>query len=449
MDFALYTDLQTLFEPERRVSPDKNQLRGVTTWNEVINFELRLLQDRFQIDHPVLQALSTMLVELNTHTPAEVQALAGATARSISQEGFAKFVDLMGLRFKNVDPVHLQPVAIVMWAQLAVELRNVLAGFSDPKVRNGSDQSVAPLPPLSARLPTSATEVGIKLAFDVEVCSYTSWQALTAQDDTALSDAHSRWNELYGNAQERLNQLSNIVIDLQSKDKELRDAIAISVREAEGLRKIIEQQALTLEGKLEALDAKADSLKVAVDTSDGNLAAFKTSAMEALRIDTARKLWGTRAQESRRAFIWSAIALAVFLLAIPIGALFRLDSVISALRHIGEVTVEGLPKDLSGAELTIVTISRLVVITVPLGLYFWLIRLIVKFNARSIALMDDARQRHTMMDTYFNLIEENAAVKEDRALILNALFRPTPGQSSDDVEPPNFIDLLSKGMGKG
>jgi hypothetical protein len=53
-----------------------------------------------------------------------------------------------------------------------------------------------------------------------------------------------------------------------------------------------------------------------------------------------------------------------------------------------------------------------------------------------------------MLDTFFHLIEKEGAVKEDRALVLNALFRPAPGHG-DNVDPPNFTELVSKAMGTG
>jgi hypothetical protein len=60
--------------------------------------------------------------------------------------------------------------------------------------------------------------------------------------------------------------------------------------------------------------------------------------------------------------------------------------------------------------------------------------------------MDDARQRVTMLNTYLFLIEQDAAVKQDRGAILEALFRRAPGHGGDTVEPPHFTDLLRYGQ---
>jgi hypothetical protein len=83
-----------------------------------------------------------------------------------------------------------------------------------------------------------------------------------------------------------------------------------------------------------------------------------------------------------------------------------------------------------------------------LALYFWLIKLVVRFNMRSMLLMDDARQRATMLETYYRMIEKGAATNEDRALVLQALMRPAPGHGPDSVEPPNFTDVIEKAMGR-
>lgn len=50
-----------------------------------------------------------------------------------------------------------------------------------------------------------------------------------------------------------------------------------------------------------------------------------------------------------------------------------------------------------------------------------------------------------MMGTYFHLIEEGAATKEDRALTLAALSRPASGHGQDNADPPNFTELDRQG----
>ncbi len=196
--------------------------------------------------------------------------------------------------------------------------------------------------------------------------------------------------------------------------------------------------------KVSHVSQSAEALNFRVEGSRSNIEAFRAAVTEEVRGTETRKLWKDRDTEAWKAFAISGGLLAVLLLAIPLFGLWQIDWVIKTLRHIGEATTEGIPSADSGTLMTVATISRLVVITFPLVLYLWLVRLVVRFNMRSITLHDDARQRQTMMDTYFILLERQAATPEERGLILNALFRPAPGQGPDNLDPPAFIDFIGK-----
>lgn len=181
-----------------------------------------------------------------------------------------------------------------------------------------------------------------------------------------------------------------------------------------------------------------------VETSKANIAAFSAAVREELRIDSNRKLWAKRANEGAKAFQISAFVLAIMLGFPPLLLLTHISEASELLRKISEAASTGLnPND--GAHLTAITISKLVIVTTPLVLYFWAIRLVVRFNGRSMLMMDDARQRETMMDTYVHLIETSNASANERALVLNALFRPSLSTAQENVEPPNFIELIGKG----
>ncbi len=59
-------------------------------------------------------------------------------------------------------------------------------------------------------------------------------------------------------------------------------------------------------------------------------------------------------------------------------------------------------------------------------------------------LRNDAEQRFAMLDTYIRLIHEGQATREDRTIVLAALFRALPGQENDDMQPPSLLDLMKK-----
>ena len=295
-----------------------------------------------------------------------------------------------------------------------------------------------------------------------EAASYATWEAMRvkeAHEGSAVAHAREDAMRLTSAAIEAFKDETRTAFnDLEDKLKQADENLGKS-KDAVIL---IHSQARDALANIQDAGAKIDTMST---TFEARAAAWEDRALQAeqraneveahtARIDenlntlSVKRLWDARAKASRTAFWVSAILLVVFLIAIPASALGNLDAVLSTLKHIGDVATADLPKDASATQQTVSAISRLIIVTVPLALYFWIIRLLVRFNLHSLTLMEDARQRHTMMDTYFHLIGQQAAVKEDRALILNALFRPTPGQGGDNVDPPNFTELLDKAISK-
>lgn len=90
--------------------------------------------------------------------------------------------------------------------------------------------------------------------------------------------------------------------------------------------------------------------------------------------------------------------------------------------------------------------GRLIVFTVPALVFLWMIRAVMRFFIRSLLLMDDARQRQTMLETYFLLTERGRADEKDRPMILWALFRQTRGHGPDGIEPPDFTEVIKAGL---
>jgi hypothetical protein len=178
--------------------------------------------------------------------------------------------------------------------------------------------------------------------------------------------------------------------------------------------------------------------------------AFNHALEERLRLNQARKLWGDVAKTTSIAFYVSAFILVAILTSIPAAAFYFRAEIIEFIKSMeaAMVAVAGG----SAVAAAVSALGRLVLFTAPLGFVVWLLRLLVRYNTRSLLLMDDARQRVTMLNTYFFLIEQDAATKQDRGAILEALFRRPPGHGADTVEPPHFTELLKYGQesaGKG
>lgn len=89
-----------------------------------------------------------------------------------------------------------------------------------------------------------------------------------------------------------------------------------------------------------------------------------------------------------------------------------------------------------------------VALLVLIGLFaVWGLRLVVRMFLSHVHLATDAGERLVMVKTYLALLEgDRLASKEDRQLILQALFRPaSDGIVKDEGIPPSFLEVLTRG----
>ncbi|MDP9758306.1 MULTISPECIES: hypothetical protein [Agrobacterium] len=292
--------------------------------------------------------------------------------------------------------------------------------------------------------------VSVNMRVFDEVISLISWETMSAGPESIHSIIQPKLEIFESDAVKRARELADIVLehrklfdDQQLLHAQASEATAKAQVELTAAGHIFEQKATELEDRSQEIDANIRQLRADLDAQ---VARFGTEA--------ARKLWGEREKQSRFALIASSVAIFLMIAAPIVLAICMTPQVLHYLAQI--VAASSLPAlDASGhplptpsdAQVTIAAIGRLVIVTVPIFLYIWAIRLVVRFNSRSLMLLDDARLRLTMLDTFFHLIEKEGAVKEDRALVLNALFRPAPGHG-DNVEPPNFTELVTKAIGQ-
>ncbi len=288
------------------------------------------------------------------------------------------------------------------------------------------------------------------------IAAYSAWKVFAENRETMdtllqamASNAERRTQSVIQSAQEQIQITIERSTSMQHQEAELRAQVQEAIREQkvdiETIKEDARRAVMMFGEVLEQSHQNAER----VSLSQENIKRHADAVREELRIDSTKKLWQSRAWSSTVSF-WISAAAILIAFAAPIGsAYFYLDAILVALRHIGDAATQGLPIEATNAQLLTATISRLAVITVPLAIYFWAVKLLVRFNARAMVLMDDARQRETMMDVYVYLIENNGATQEERALVLNALFRPAPGHGAENVDPPNFTDLLSRAATAG
>lgn len=174
-----------------------------------------------------------------------------------------------------------------------------------------------------------------------------------------------------------------------------------------------------------------------------------------LGLDRANELWDTRYREGRNNFYTGSVLvvsiLISFLLFFMFGTKIISSYVVDAVSSMNSFdSANGVQGDVgtSAVKDVVLQTGRIIFLSVPLVAGFWIVRLLVRYTMRSLAIMDDARQRKVMFDTYLYLASQSKVEDSERALVLNALFRPGPGQNSNDIDPPNLSDVLNIGRGK-
>ena len=210
-----------------------------------------------------------------------------------------------------------------------------------------------------------------------------------------------------------------------------------------------ENKVSVLTGEIRGIESDLDKFRSSVDQPAEQLETFKEAIIERLKLQEARKLWVGNAVAAKKAYRISWVILIFLLVLVPAFAILQSSAIFTFFRAIGQAVLVDLPENASETAILIAAVSRLVLVTLPVVMYVWLIRIVVRFNMRSLLLMDDANQRNTMLETYLHLVEQDADVKADRPLILEALFRRTPGHGPETIEPPNLTDIMNVGARLG
>lgn len=168
----------------------------------------------------------------------------------------------------------------------------------------------------------------------------------------------------------------------------------------------------------------------AITEYTSELERMRTLLTEDMKTQAPRTYWQSKS-------IWnlclSGGAFALFVLLVVIIAALVLSNSSSIL---------DLVKDSEGR----IQVAAIVFFTIPALAFFWVLRLISRIFVANLLDWMDSRQRVVMVDTYRALVAEGSdeVSKEERILILQALFRPGPQGSSDDGPPAGFWDFVAK-----
>lgn len=214
---------------------------------------------------------------------------------------------------------------------------------------------------------------------------------------------------------------------------------------------LLERDAVLLENRIgemtkeeENLSKRISDANKDVESLDGKTAAAYQTLIESIGLRETENLWKGEATRAKREYYASFIVLIFILLTIPLAIAIGHSAIFSVLSDI-EASAVRLSENSQGLGATAVVLGRVLLLTIPLGFVIWAIKIGVRYNVRSMLLMDDATHRVTMLNTYLFLIKQNAATVQDRGAVLEALFRRTPGHGPETVEAPNLTDLMKYG----
>ncbi|MBB3440987.1 hypothetical protein [Rhizobium sp. BK379] len=208
----------------------------------------------------------------------------------------------------------------------------------------------------------------------------------------------------------------------------------------------------TLKVQFEAVSQDRDSLRQDMSNSEkefsdvkGRIASASTALREQLGLKETQALWGAHAKWASISYGGSLFVLLAILIGLPVGAYAGRNEILDLVKLI-EGSIIASDSQTTGVTATVIAAGRLLLLGVPIGAIIWAIKLIVRFNMRSMLLMDDARQRVTMLNTYLFLVKQDVAQVQDRGALLEAMFRRAPGHGPETIEPPTMTDVMKYGQ---
>lgn len=168
-------------------------------------------------------------------------------------------------------------------------------------------------------------------------------------------------------------------------------------------------------------------------SSVGDLQALKLALLEKDRIGAAEQVWRVKSRRHRIAG-WISFSIVLIILVSFIYLSVFEWAVIK--RELSDIL-----KQAGGY-------AALPVVLAPVLAATWVVRLLSRLSMSEFMLADDAYQRTAMAQTYYILVSDQEAgmQKGDRLLVLNSLFRPLPGHQAEEVNPPNFAELMKEMM---
>jgi hypothetical protein len=234
----------------------------------------------------------------------------------------------------------------------------------------------------------------------------------------------------------KYNCLDEAVLEYVKNPGKMKLRIELINQELERVRKNLgstEQEAANFSSNF---NSEKKSLRDDLET-------YKASTNERLKLNSVAVLWSQREQSYQNWHKGFSVGLVIiftcFLIAIWASINFNIIENISQLLAPPPVNgVTNWPEFLS------YTLPRFIIFSLPVAGTIWFLRILLRLYLTNLAMLEDAKQRKTILDTYFSLIEDDPNAEKERHLLLNAMFRPLPGEPND-IEPPNLSELMALG----
>lgn len=254
----------------------------------------------------------------------------------------------------------------------------------------------------------------------------------TLKDSTAISERRNKekssLSKLRSNFENSLPKLESELVEHLKNSTEKYEEYSKTLDEfKEDKEKTYSDWFINTKGEFESFSTK----------SDKRLEELENTYKEKLKLEEPAKYWSERAKKLKKQG-WIALTVLVVLVLIVVFSLGKLLW----------TTPEQIYESFFGGDKSAAIRWSIIYVTF-ISFMAFAIRAVTKVMFSSFHLARDCEERHTLTYFYLSLLKESTVDKEDKQLIMQALFsRAETGLLKDDSAPTMPNDIVGKFMSK-